>query len=372
MNNQQSREWVFASNTDPVSKLLGRIKFSPVILFFVLFILNLIINVSLALSFGAWSSTGSRKGLFDDLAGCAIDFLMQPIIITYFVWIQTSGNELINSLFKEGILKPDKQLKKDLDRRKQLIESPAVYYFTATLTIMSSIWFVVTYTNYFGPTASHGWLTASPIITWVRLPIFALAIYSVLLLLYDLAILIIALNKIFQKSKIKLNPLHPDRAGGMGAIGKFFANLGYAIGVIGLTESLVVISEPIRVYTNSTLFFSLLMIILYILFTPIIFFLPLLSSHKAMLQYKDNLLKNLSQEFTSAFEELQECRSKNSRKFESLLRKTRNIREEFSIISELPVWPFNIGNARKYFSLVFSPLLTAIVSFGIDLITKYI
>jgi hypothetical protein len=181
---------------------------------------------------------------------------------------------------------------------------------------------------------------------------------------------IVALNKIFAKQEAKVKPLHPDGAGGLALMGKFSANLGYAIGSLGLALSVNIFQHLVN--NNSILndYILMISIIVYICLSPIIFFLPLWTGHSSMIAYRNRLLKETSTEFDKIFAQLHAQRNKNSDKNEPLLKKINQLTEARNLIKQFPTWPFDANAIRKFLSLVFSPLILGLVSTIIDFIVQ--
>jgi hypothetical protein len=174
---------------------------------------------------------------------------------------------------------------------------------------------------------------------------------------------------VFSRQSIRVQPFHPDRAGGLGAVGRFVANIGYGIGAMGLFLLLVWLLNSV----NSTILSSLMLIamfMMYVLLAPVSFFIPLWSAHVAMLAYRKRLSKALSQEFDSVFAQLHTPPIEDADQAEPLLKRIRQIDEERALLDRFPVWPFDAASVRKFFGLALSPLVPIVTSLMLDLLSK--
>ena len=166
-----------------------------------------------------------------------------------------------------------------------------------------------------------------------------------------------------------MQPFHPDKAGGLGAVGRFVANIGYGIGAMGLFLLLVWLQSSINATTLNNLLL-IAMLIVYVLLAPTSFFIPLWSAHIAMLAYRNRLSKAVSQEFDSVFARLHSPRVEDADQAELLLKRIRQLDEERELLERLPVWLFDVASIRKFFGLALSPLIPIVTSLVLDLLSQ--
>jgi hypothetical protein len=207
---------------------------------------------------------------------------------------------------------------------------------------------------------------------WVRSPIDGLTLYALTIAVYDVIVIVSALNGMLENPRIRrirVAPFHPDGAGGMGSIGRFAANLGYGIGTIGLSLSLAAIQDPASVVSMSN--YSLVIEIgIYLVLAPILFVIPLWTAHSTMVASRDHLQKEISLEFNTAFAQMHAARSGSADAIEPLLEKVRQLDEAHTLVNRFPVWPVNVGSFRKFFGLILSPLVPAVFSVVVEWLTK--
>ena len=224
------------------------------------------------------------------------------------------------------------------------------------------------------------WLTAHPLITFVRAPVIFIVVYALIFVVIDLIIIARVLNILMGKSRVKIEPFHPDKAGGLGFIGRFTANLSYLIGVLGILLFSRILQNPQSLYDERS-YVLLLGIGLYLVMAPIFFFLPLRMTHVAMVNFRNNLLGEIAHKIESAMQELgvfpryaEDILSKDNPVLgaEQIKELTDKI-EHFNglrdfVKNNVPTWPFNTGSLRKFYGIILAPLVPTILSILRDLI----
>jgi hypothetical protein len=355
-----NREWL--------SIIIRRAKTKPLATTILAAIINSVINFALAAHFHTWSPTATSRGLSTDLSGLVFYSLVQPAIFGYFCWLQLSGQRLFGQLANEGVFKSETGVRKVLVTCRDRLQSKWIPWISGLLSLAFFVWQIVVYTRY---PANLAWISSHPLIVWLRSPADALVFYALIIMLYDLVVIFIALNDLLRSQLVQVRPFHPDNAGGMGAIGRFVANLSYCIAAIGIALSLAIIQEPDSIVDMSN-FAAIIMFAFYLLLAPTIFFVPLWSTHLAMIAYRDRLIKETSEEFDIAFDEMRTRRSERSNRTKFLLRRIQELDEERKLLNRFPTWPFNSQNIRKFFGVALSPLMPVITSIVLDLVSKFV
>jgi hypothetical protein len=171
-------------------------------------------------------------------------------------------------------------------------------------------------------------------------------------------------------------PLHPDRSGGLRPVGHLGLRNQYLISILSiniiLLFSLVRIllpSTPLRLIPTFNILFGVGMILAYVILSLVLFLGPLLPFRRAMLQNKEELLREVAQRIRV---ELHRIRKKLpseliTKEDEELVERLRKIA---SVIAELPVWPFDIGTVVRFLSAYMVPILAALGSVGIQTVVK--
>ncbi|MBI5935242.1 MAG: hypothetical protein HY867_16195 [Chloroflexi bacterium] len=362
------------NNNDWLSNTMRRFNLKPWTAGILMLFFNLALDLSLAFGFGAFYPGAKTHGLSREPIVWASDFLAQPFLVGYFCWIQTVGNNLLTTLISEGIIERNSVLNEITIKYQSWLRNRWLSRIVTTISFLCAVFFAWATPGPSDPTYT-GWISVSPILPWARaIPAF-ITLYVLLMFSFDLAIIIKMVNEVFGRLGIRVEPFHPDNAGGLGIIGRFIASLGILIGALGVevSASLLSTNAPNGVTTLGLVYFQkLLGLILYIIFAPTLFYLTINSARRAMIKYRDSLLKNISTMINVLLKNLQKSDSLDTEVLESLIKKLRLLEEEHKIVSQFPVWPFNKNNLRKFISLVTGPIIPSVTSIGIDLITRLI
>lgn len=355
-------------NKDWLSRFFRKLRISPVNLAILFSILYAITNLFCALYFNAWLPRGNTHGLSNEPSVWISDFILQPVIVGYFFWIQFAGKKVVESIMDEGILDDSEDSRQILNNTSKYLQKPFPSLLSLAIGLAGIYVFNLMFTNT-ALSPSPTWITIHPFIVWIRLPFLFITIYSLIMLIYDSVILIIMLNQLFKKIYIQIEPSHPDNAGGLSSIGGFSTNFGYLIGVFGIVFSVGILQNPSNFFRDYPLMLS---IGFYIILAPVIFFLPLWTAHEAMLKYRERFLLEISNEFNKVLGELRNSYSKSSGEIVPLLEKLKGLEEMKRIGYQFPVWPFNLGNIKKFVSLIVTPLIPGLISILFDQIIKII
>lgn len=356
---------------DPITRFLRQRQISPFFLFAFLFILNIAIDIVLAIYYGAWYPKGGIRGLSNDYAGWMIDFVMQPAIIAYFYWIQYAGQEITDSLQREGIIQKDESTENVIKKYNSKLYSPYARYLSLIFVVLTAFWILLLFSDAISPTDSIGWNSFHTNILIVRLLVTMIVAYALVMFIYGLFIMLFMLRELLEPQKVRVKPLHHDNAGGLGAIGIFSSNLGYIIGIIGLTLAIVNIQDPPQLNELNNIYISMLsFILIYLILAPVVFFTPLLSAHKVMVAFRDRLISEVSDEFNVTYKYLRSIRSNNSDQLKPIFQRIDLLKEERILINNFPTWPVSTRNLRKYFGLVITPIAPIGISLVVDLITN--
>ena len=185
-----------------------------------------------------------------------------------------------------------------------------------------------------------------------------------------LLLIISTLNTLFkllkQSNGLYVNPLHPDNAGGLGALGEISLGLNYTAGI-----SLLFI---IGLYISHGLTYPLLLgTFVTFIILGVSFFLPLHKAHKAMNHEKKTLLVSLSRNYEHINKLLvKKLLSTDNPKdiFDNQGNELYNTHEKltdiYQHIRKLPTWPYDMPTLVKFCGTMFIPFLM----FSVDMITN--
>jgi hypothetical protein len=348
---------------------LGRLIFKkiskPVQAGLMIFLASLLITILLGFGFDAWypsTKPPEHRGILFDYPTWMFLLLLQPIIVGTYFWLQSSGFEMFSNLLDEGVFSDQEKAKMEIKTACSVIRNDKAPIFITLLSIVFTTIFGLTLTNTGISSPNNIWWTSNPIIVICFLPTSFITIYSVLMAIYEVHFYHSTVNKLFRTQDIHLEPIHPDKAGGLGAIGEYASNLGYIIGSIGIIFIISVLYD-IQAFITFQDWGLWLYSFLWLLAVPLGIYIPIQSAHKAMVESKEKMLADVSCEFDLTFHRLEKNVAGNITENEKLLSRIKQLQEIRTLIQEFPTWPVNNNNMKKYFGLsFFSPLLSGLIN----------
>ncbi|MDC7240853.1 MAG: hypothetical protein PQJ50_10880 [Spirochaetales bacterium] len=210
--------------------------------------------------------------------------------------------------------------------------------------------------------------------TWYSISLFGKFNISGLLIVipyycfdFLLAVVLTRLLTIFRilmnvfREDVKINPLHHDNCGGLSILGNISQKLyigtflmGFVL-VFGIYQNMILYDVSIFHFTNIILMF------VYMLLSTLIFFLPLIATHRPMQKKKDEILNYISRYYAYLNEE--NIKIMNSRGYfdKQLMYNFKSINKIGRAVSKMSVFPFNIQNIVKFVTSMLLPILTMIL-----------
>lgn len=367
-------EEIRLNNADWLVLFFKKSRLSPFWLAFVLLIINLLVDLFLALLFGGLFRGARSHGLINEPIAFTSDLLVPSVLIGYYCWIQTAIPQVIQTLINEKIISLDDETRQLIERASSYMRSKLLTRIILLISIGASFSFALSV-----PMSNPiyvGWVVVNPVIPWVRSFFNVLSIYTGCMFIIDVAILTYLLAKIFNGQSIKVKPSHPDNCGGLGVIGRFTSNMSYLIGVFGILVSISLLSNTMPAGIDSIKVYYLTKVgalIVYLLAAPVLFFVPLISAHLAMQKFRYTFLFDLGKEIDDEYAIIQESRSQLSA--DELDQKTKRInyyRELYLQAHDFPVWPFYSQNFRSFFIFVSGTVLPGVMSVAFDVVGFFI
>ena len=186
--------------------------------------------------------------------------------------------------------------------------------------------------------------------------IFPFIAFKYVMILHSIRYMCVELNK---RDALKIRPLSPDKAGGLGALGAF--NFKMVLVILPMIIPLVL--YPIFGGLNELFSAG---IIIYIPALCFAFFYPLSGAHNAMSKFKKQELSILSWEFNRVYDEfVRDIRSKQLKDIPDDFELMEKLDHLYQKAESMPVWPFNLAIFYKLGSvivIVAIPILYEVIS----------
>jgi hypothetical protein len=352
-------------NSEWFSTLLKRTRARPLGVVLIVVGIYIAVEGTLATLTRTWTTGPSGMGLLSDYQTLASVLLFQPVVFATFCWLPHGVQKLFEQVIAEGALEQGAELQQSLEAlhkrlRNRWLPVAAALWSLISCAIEAAIFFLPVIPS---------WVASHPAHFWVNLPLHFIFFYVLTLGFYDFLVVLIGIDRVFRRHRIRVQALHPDRAGGLGAIGRFTANIGYSAGAIGLFLAIILLQK----LAGATGIYNLLrgaIFAVYLCMAPLGFYFPLWSAHASMRTVRERLLKDVSSEFDGVFSRLHALRPENADQAEPLLKRLRQLDEERELVNRFPVWPFDTASLRKFFGLALSPLIPIVTSLLINLLSR--
>jgi hypothetical protein len=170
---------------------------------------------------------------------------------------------------------------------------------------------------------------------------------------------------------VKIRPMHPDEAGGLGALGDFTLKtsliaIGFGVLALIFTILTLYIGSDLLSRPDALMFWAL-----YIFVTPTSLILPILSAHNSMKQARNEKLNEISKEFESTLISSNVAKVKNVEEIRKGNEKLSELQNRYGIIvASFPVWPVPARLFRNFSISASLPLLSGFISMAINFVTK--
>lgn len=184
--------------------------------------------------------------------------------------------------------------------------------------------------------------------------------FMIFLVVYKCILTITLLQKILDVD-IKVNPMHPDRSGGLESIGNLAMAVNYFLALITIYITILLTFDPL---TRETRLYFIVFIVFY-LFSIFAFFASLFKAHKKMGRVKNEILGRLEKTSEYYYDKLF---GKSSSIMINLQAADEIVRIDnlYGIVEKMPVWPFNFKYLMKFFSAFAIPLLILLVEMFVN------
>ncbi len=354
-------------NRDPWAALIsGRWEWTPRQYAVAILLTNLILNILIATSLNAFVTRAARPGLLQDPTSILVDFLLMPAVGAFYLWSILVIPALLRQLYGQNFLTDNEgvdEIVRDLSRR---LYAGWALIASAVIAVIVMLLFIGSYRGWYPWPQLPSFFNHSLVFTWLKAPMWFLTIYTLCFGLFNVGSTILGLRSIFREQSLNISPWHPDRCGGLKSVSTYSMTLGYSIAVVGLTLSVQTIQE-IQRGTFGTSYLTWLGLGAYLIFAPLIFFLPLGTAHAAMTKAKNTQLLQLSQQFDTQYQRISEALRLGDVDYSGNVTRIETLQKLYMITEQFTIWPFDTVNLRRFLTITLVPLLPAVGSIALEL-----
>ena len=350
---------------DPLAARLHRAKSKPWQIGLAAYGLALASSFLIALIAGTLllGSISNVRALLEDQFYFISETIMVPLIWGYYLWIYTAPKETMLQLEKARILVPRQ---KDLRSAEKILKSPWIAVGTLLIAILATAIYFFQYSDF------------KPLL-WYNTNLISLLVRSLLVMIptaYAGCSIIVRgiVNVVVFKyllNGLNINPLHPDRAGGLLSLGQYSLKTSYLIAIAGVIAAFALLLVIRSSNPSSATFFNAA-ILLYAIAAPISFFAPLGTARQAMQAAKTELLLHISRQFNRDFQNAYDGLDGNAASLKEHLEKIDQLKKMQSLAEAFPIWPFDIETIRRFILAITSPIFAIILSILSNWLTTFI
>jgi hypothetical protein len=380
------------SNYDPLAAFLHK-RLSPLEFGLLFLLANLIVDLFLGWHYGVFLTVPVEgqppppPGLLQNLTALVVDFVSEPVVAGIYLWAVIGATHLFRQLQASGVFASENLVGEKVDQSRQLFASPRVFHLIWSVSLIYALSQLAAYMRWVPWNSAGGFLELYPEMSFYRLPFWFLNFYTLAFAAFNVAVTVKTLRALFRSQSVDLLVLHPDRCGGLSSISLYSVKVAYAIASAGLVISAATVYELQR-GSLADAYPILLGIVAYLLLAPLFFFWPLGTAHEAMREAKETELLELAQRFDRVYSDLKKrvgMRPDNEKAdagagnkapdesgVEADMRRLDHLQKLYTIAEKFPVWPFDVENLRRFFAVITAPVLPALISITIDLLTPVI
>lgn len=321
--------------------------------------ISIVISIVIALISGRLFPDPNYLALFEDFLYWAAAVFVLPLSWGYYVWSCVAPTKVLAEIQASGAVTLEE---KDIRIASNILENK---YATILAWFLSlSLASLGSYQDFIAPPR---WTNGNIFVLVVRVLYTAPTTFAALSAIFRT----VSNAKFFREilRNVTLNPLHPDRAGGLRKLGQYALSTTYPIALAGV---IAVISEYFA-YLNDTLatsYYLHVILILYIPFSLLTFFAPLSAAHDAMIKAKERLILKISYQFNMDFSLTFNELTQPAKALKDNIEKIEQLQRLHKLAETFPVWPFDIQTIRKFLIAISSPITSIIIAIIIQKLTS--
>jgi hypothetical protein len=284
-----------------------------------------------------------------------------PVVVGYYVWVSGAMESLLRSIKESEVVEiSDEEIKSLIPLYRQVRWN----YLSLFLGIMIGVLFYLSRADVPSLSANFFSRMLGSISMCIGGYIISMTVISFVLNVYSL-------RKVLRDKKFNLNPLHPDKCGGLRVLSEYSLKTAYlasAFGVvIGMTEYRYISLGIIDKY-----WYLHLSIPVYIICATICFLLPLNASHAGMKKSKEELLHNIAMQFQNDYFRTRAELKQDAAGLKNEVEKIQQLQILYEMTDKFPVWPFDVTTLRRFAATLTIPVIPILIGIASKLIESFL
>jgi hypothetical protein len=358
----------YIAQRDPLAILLAnRFHLSPFRAAFVGCVIYSVLvyglGVLLSLTYAGPDVGGIYEGA-ETVVSPVVFILIPPVLWWFYLWQPAAITAAIEAQDRSRTMEPSEKCPQPASTTyANVIFNRSLWAILSAVTAIGVVvgwYFLVVLPNIPDQGFMAWWYVLPAYRFGIFLPLVGVFLYMLLMIITRQLCAILILNKFFSQGQtIRVRPLHPDGAGGLGAVGKLAiatAWFGVGMGFWATVYSLLLT----HAFTTQGLVLAILYWALYLILTPILLLGPVWGAHQAMRRAKMDQLAEISRmvdKYFASSQILKEDRVQEyNRHLKALWKRYQFIQKNY------PEWPFSTSFFRNFGIAAVLPLISGLIS----------
>lgn len=307
-----------------------------------------------------WARSVSVWNLENTLSALIQTFILFPVIFLIYLLVPGFIAGLFNTLKRNGVIgEPYRHLSGTVKYTtfvQQMVTSIDNFGWIITIMVI-----VVCYALYRLLLLEPGSL--SPVPYWMRvcaIIIYLPLMYATGISVVRLLLTLIFTNWLFYHFTLQIKPLHPDGAGGLGAMGRL---LWASIGIM-LWEALLLVASILsrNLYWLSP-WDMILLGAIYVVLTPALLVGWLIFPHRVMVKTRDEMLQGLADEYQQTIIQSLSSAEYDTRSLVAGTRRLTALKQRYDLLRDaFPIWPLETNMLSRIVITVILPIILPIIT----------
>lgn len=244
-----------------------------------------------------------------------------------------------------------------------------------SLTIALTIYVVMTFnlnTKHQCKWYFKNWLFYISASNMLQISIFPIFMYLIISFIARITLGCMMLKSFFKRIKVRIQIIHYDGCGGLGAIGELTFLLSVILFIVGIIIVAALIGFKLQYGLSPYNPINFLVVLAFVLTAYFIIFSPMRAAHEQMVESKNRLLFSLNKVFENEYkhikDNIQNIQKINIREAKEMLA----LRDIYQVTKTHPSWPFNTKVVYTFIVSIFIPLCFVLVQSFLPLFVNWI
>jgi hypothetical protein len=300
------------------------------------------------------------------LTGLLQSLLIEPIAVAIYVSLPNALSGLFNSLKKNDVIgeacRPGTESYAAFER-KLITWADNRWWVALALTGVIVYWLYRLLTPVAGDSTKDAPEWARTWLILVILLAYSPVMYGFLTSLARFLVSLVFTSRLFLTFRIRINPLHPDGSGGLGAIGRMLAVSVLVATAIGAAATGMNIANLSAYGTPFARAENWVLGIVYLVSLPLLFLGWLWAPHRAMLAAREEALRPWADEFRRSIPEVVPSSQDDADMIKANTERLAEIKRQYELLKETYlVWPIQTPVLKGLVVTSLLPLITSLLS----------